>query len=202
MAPVVVDPAAIRSFADAAALERWYRTHQARDSELWLRLYKAGSGIASVSAREALDVALCWGWIDAIRKAYDAESFLQRYTRRRTTSSWSKANIANVERLGAAGRMQPPGEAEVALAKADGRWERAYAGSKDMEFPADLAEAIAAVPEAQATFERLTAQNRFALAYRVSSLKTAEGRRKRIAAFVEMLRAGDTIYPQSGVGRE
>jgi len=200
MAPVVVDPAAIRSFADAAALERWYRTHQARDSELWLRLYKAGSGIASVSAREALDVALCWGWIDAIRKAYDAESFLQRYTRRRTTSSWSKANIANVERLGAAGRMQPPGEAEVALAKADGRWARAYGNFKDDEFPADLLAAIRAEPEALALFARLTAQNRFALAFRTHAMKTPAGRARKIEALVAMLRRGETPHP-NGKGR-
>jgi len=139
---------------------------------------------------------LCWGWIDAIRKRFDDTSYLQRYVPRRPKSVWSKINVENVARLIDEGRMTQHGLVQVEAAKADGRWERAYAGSKDMEFPSELAAAIAAVPEAQAAFEGLTSQNRFAMAHRFNQLKTDEGRKKRIAAYVEMLRAGDTIYPQ------
>jgi uncharacterized protein YdeI (YjbR/CyaY-like superfamily) len=195
MAPVVVAPEAMRSFTAAAALERWYRQHHASATELWLRLYKTGSGVASVSAREALDVALCWGWIDAVRKSCDAESFLQRYTPRRKGSIWSQVNIANIERLRAAGRMQPAGEAEVALAQADGRWARAYGSFKGDAFPADLTAAIAAEPRALALFEKLSAQNRFALAFRTHAMKTEAGRARKIAALVAMLARGETPYP-------
>ncbi len=195
MAPVIVDPDAIRAFGSAAALEAWYRRHHDSAAELWLRVYKKGSGIASVSTAEALDVALCWGWIDAIRKSYDAESFLQRYTPRKKNSIWSKINIGHVARLRAAGRMQPAGEAQVTLAQQDGRWANAYGGFKADDFPADLLAAIEAEPEALALFERLTAQNRFSLAFRTHNMKTAAGRARKIAELVAMLARGETIHP-------
>jgi uncharacterized protein YdeI (YjbR/CyaY-like superfamily) len=195
MAPVVVDAAAIRTFATATALDNWYRAHHDGATELWIKLHKKGSGLASVSAAEALDAALCWGWIDGIRKSFDDKSFLQRYTPRGKRSIWSQINIAHVERLRQAGRMQPAGEAEVARAQADGRWARAYGGFAGAQFPADLLAAIEAEPEALATFGRLNAQNRYALGFRVHAMKSAAGRQRKIAQFVEMLQRGETLHP-------
>lgn len=195
MAPVVVDPAAVHEFKDQAALERWYKRNHAKASQLWLKTHKKGSGLPSVTNAEALEVALCWGWIDAIRKPFDDKSFLQRYTPRKKTSIWSTRNQDIVARLIKDGRMQPEGQAEIDRAKADGRWDRAYGGSRTMEFPPDLLAAIEAEPEALDLFNRLNAQNRFALAFRTHNIKTAAGRQKKIEGFVEMLKRGDTIYP-------
>ena len=142
-------------------------------------------------------MALCWGWIDAVRKGLDERSFLQRYTRRRPRSLWSRINVENVARLIAEGRMTEHGLREVEAAKADGRWDRAYPSGRDMAIPDDLQAAIDAEPAARAMLARLSAQNRFALAFRTHNMKTAAGRAKRIAAFVEMLKRGETIYPQS-----
>jgi uncharacterized protein YdeI (YjbR/CyaY-like superfamily) len=195
MASVPVNPDAVRTFKDRDALERWYARHAASAKELWIGLAKKGSGLASVSTAEALDVAICWGWIDAIRKPLDATRFLQRYTPRGAKSLWSVRNREHVARLIAEGRMQPAGQAQIELAKADGRWKRAYAGSRQMEFPADLLTAIEAEPKALDLFKRLTAQNRYALAFRVHNLKTPEGRARKIAEFVAMLKRGETIHP-------
>jgi uncharacterized protein YdeI (YjbR/CyaY-like superfamily) len=195
MAAVVVNEDAVREFTDQAALEAWFVKHHARAPELWLKLHKKGSGLPSVTYAEALDVALCWGWIDATKKSFDDRSFLQRFTPRGKTSIWSTRNQEHVARLSKAGRMQPSGQAEIDRAKADGRWARAYGGSKTMEFPADLRAAIEAEPEALALFGQLNAQNRFALAFRVHNMKTPAGRAKKIAGFVEMLKRGETIHP-------
>jgi uncharacterized protein YdeI (YjbR/CyaY-like superfamily) len=195
MPPVIVDPDAIREFKDAAALERWYGKHHAAEPELWLRVFKKDSGHPSVTIAEALDIALCWGWIDAIRKSYDSESYLQRYTPRKKTSIWSRINIGHIERLRAAGRMQPAGEVQVTLAQQDGRWERAYGGFRGDDFPADLLAAINASPKARQTFDTLSAQNRFAIAFRTHNLKTPAGRSKKIETLVAMLERGETIYP-------
>ena len=194
---MTVNEANVREFEDADTFYAWLAANHGSAEEVWIKIHKVGSGLTSITPKEAIDVVLCWGWIDAIRKRFDDSSYLQRYVPRRPKSVWSKINVENVARLIAEGRMTEHGLKQVEAAKADGRWERAYAGSKDMVFPADLAAAIAAVPEAQATFEGLTAQNRFALAHRVWSLKTEAGRRKRIEAFVEMLRRGETLYPQA-----
>jgi len=202
MPSVTVNEANVREFVDSGAFYEWLRERHATADEVWIKIHKVGSGLPSITPKEAIDVVLCWGWIDAIRKRFDDTSYLQRYVPRRPKSVWSRINVENVARLIDEGRMTEHGLAQVEAAKVDGRWERAYAGSKDMEFPPDLAAAIAAVPAAEATFERLTAQNRFAMAHRLGQLKTDEGRRKRIAAYVEMLRAGDTIYPQARKTRE
>lgn len=138
---------------------------------------------------------LCFGWIDAIRKGFDETSYLQRYTRRRSKSVWSQINVDNVARLIAEGRMTEHGLREVEAAKADGRWERTYR-TKDAQVPPDLQAAIDADAKAKSMFARLTAQNRFALIFRTQNMKTDAGRRKRIAAFVEMLRKGETVHPQ------
>lgn len=199
MAPIVPDPEYIKSFPTEAAFETWMRRHHARAPELWLRVYKKGSGVKTISTAQALDVALCWGWIDAIRKSYDEASFLQRYTPRRPRSLWSQINRDHVARLTAAGRMTSHGQAQVDAAKADGRWDAAYApirlATKET-VPPDLRAAIDASPNARATFDRLGRANLFALAFRVTAMKTAAGRARKIAALVAMLERGETIVPE------
>ena len=195
MAPFAVNPDSVHEFKTAAALERWYRRHHGAADELWIKTHKKGSGLASVTNAEALEAALCWGWIDAIRKPFDDKSFLQRYTPRKKTSIWSTRNQGLVARLIEAGRMQPPGQAEIDRAKADGRWAKAYGGFSRDQFPADLMAAIRAEPKALKMFETLNAQNRYALGFRTHNLKTPEGRARKIATFVEMLKRGETIHP-------
>jgi uncharacterized protein YdeI (YjbR/CyaY-like superfamily) len=192
----VVDENAIHEFADPAALDDWYVTNHATAAELWLKLHKKGSGLPSVSVAQSLDAALCWGWIDGIRKPYDEKSFLQRYTPRTKRSRWSTRNQGHVRRLIAEGRMRAPGQAQIDLAKADGRWGRAYEGSAAMEFPGDLLRAIEARPDALKTFLTLNAQNRYALAYRLHDLKTDAARTRKIETFVAMLARGESIYPR------
>jgi uncharacterized protein YdeI (YjbR/CyaY-like superfamily) len=199
MAPVIPDPTRIRAFTTAAAFETWLRRHHAREPELWLRVYKKGAGVATVTPAEALDVALCWGWIDAIRKSLDEVSFLQRYTPRRPRSIWSQVNREHVARLIAAGRMQPPGQAQVDAARADGRWDNAYAPIRSASaatLPDDLRAAIEASPRARAALKTLGKVNLFALGFRVVNLKTAAGRARQIATLVAMLERGETIVPQ------
>jgi uncharacterized protein YdeI (YjbR/CyaY-like superfamily) len=196
MAPVRVDPTKVREFEDEDAFYRWLSKNHDRSDELWIRIHKKGSGLKSIDAKQAIDVVLCWGWIDAVRKGFDDRSFLQRYTPRRGKSVWSKINVENVARLIEEGRMTEHGLAHVEAAKADGRWHRAYAGSAEMTIPDDLMAAIDAEPEARAMLAKLSAQNRFALAFRTRNMKTEAGRRKKIAALVAMLKRGETIYPQ------
>lgn len=196
MAPVVVDPVRVREFATADAFYAWLGEHHASETELWIKIHKLGSGLASITPKEAIDVVLCWGWIDGVRKGLDEKSFLQRYTPRGKKSVWSQVNVANVERLVAEGRMTPHGLAHVKAAKADGRWARAYGAGKALKIPDDLQAAIDASPKAKAMLAALTEQNRFALAFRVHNLKTPAARAKKIEAFVAMLERGETIYPQ------
>ena len=196
MAAVEVNPAHVHEFADSAAFATWLEGHHDKADEVWIKLHKVKSGLPSITPREAIDVVLCWGWIDAIRKSWDANSYLQRYTPRRSRSIWSKINVENVARLVAEGRMTEHGLREVEAAKRDGRWERAYASGREMELPEELAARIAADPAAKTTYETLSAQNRYALAFRLHNLKTAAARERKIGEFVEMLREGRTIYPQ------
>lgn len=200
MAPVVPDVTRIREFRDRGAFELWLAENHERAREIWLKLHKKGSGLPSVSNAEAVEVALCWGWIDGIRKGFDEKSFLQRFTPRGRKSIWSQINRDHIERLTREGRMRPPGLAQVEAAKADGRWDAAYASGRNMAPPDDLMAAIAAEPAAQEMFGKLNAQNRYALAFRVHNMKTPAGRAKRIAAFVEMLKRGETIHP-NGKGK-
>ena len=194
MAPVIVPTEAVREFTDFRAFYDWLADNHETADEIWVRIFKKASGKATVTPVEAIDAVLCWGWIDAIKKSWDAESFVQRYCPRRAKSVWSQVNRDNVARLTAAGLMTAHGQKHVDLAKADGRWDAAYATT--MAAPADLLEAISANPAALKTYEGLSAQNRFALTFRVHNLKTAAGRQKKVAAFVEMLERGETIYPQ------
>lgn len=194
MAPILVDPTKVREFKDEQRFYDWLGKHWNKENELWIKIHKVGSGLASITPKEAIDVVLCWGWIDGVRKGFDAKSFLQRYTPRGKKSVWSQINVANVERLTKTGRMQPSGIVQVDAAKADGRWEKAY-GITTTEAPADLLAAIRAEPKALAMYQKLSSQNRFALTFRTLSMKTAAGRKRKIEAFVEMLEKGETIYP-------
>ncbi len=192
---MIVDPDRVREFVDSAAFDGWLAKHHDREPELWIRMFKAASGRDSITWKDAIPVALAWGWIDGVRKSLDEVSFLQRFTPRGPKSSWSEINVAHAERLIAEGVMQPSGLRHVEAAKADGRWAAAYR-VKDAQVPADLQAAIDADPDAGAMFATLTSQNRFALIHRTNALKTEAGRRKAIARFVAMLARGETVYPQ------
>lgn len=196
MASVTVDPEKVHEFADADSFHEWLSRHHNKESEVWIKIHKVGSGSASITPQQAIDVVLCWGWIDGLKKSFDETSYLQRYTPRRAKSIWSQINVDNVARLIAGGRMTEHGLKEVEAAKADGRWARAYGSGKGMAIPDDLQAAIDADPKAKAMLGKLTAQNRFALAFRTHNMKTEAGRKKKIADLVEMLKRGETPHPQ------
>jgi uncharacterized protein YdeI (YjbR/CyaY-like superfamily) len=194
--PAVTPPAnSIRAFKNESLFEAWLKQNHAKKSELYLRIYKKDSGIATVTYAQALDVALCWGWIDGLKKAYDDESFLQRFTPRKPKSLWSKINQGHVARLIAQGRMTPVGQKHVDAAKADGRWQSAYASSSQMSVPTELMAAIEAEPKALKTFRLLNRQNVYALAFRIVHVKTPAKRAERIAQYVDMLKRGQSIHP-------
>jgi uncharacterized protein YdeI (YjbR/CyaY-like superfamily) len=205
MAEIVPNPKKIKSFVSQEAFEAWLRVHHASESELWLKVHKKDSGRASVTCAQALDVALCWGWIDGLRKSFDEKSFLQRYTPRGAKSVWSQINRDNVARLTALGRMTPHGQRQVDAAKADGRWNAAYApirSASQATIPKDLLAAINANARARKTFATLNRQNLFALAFRTNNMKTAAGRARKIVTLVEMLARGETISPQGSSRRK
>jgi len=192
-------PSQFKHFRTEAAFEKWMRAHHARESELWMRIYKKDSGVSSITAAQALDVALCWGWIDAIRKRIDDQSYLQRYTQRRPKSMWSQINREHIARLTKAGRLTPHGQRQVDAAKADGRWDAAYAPVRAVTketVPADLRAAIEANPRARKTFDTLGKMNLFSLTFRTNNMKTPAGRARKIAALVDMLARGETIVPE------
>lgn len=196
MAPIIVDPDKVHEFADADSFYRWLALNHDKETQVWIKIHKLASGLPSIIPAQAIEVALCWGWIDAIRKGFDDKNFLQRYSRRGKKSIWSKINVGTVGRLIAEGRMTAHGLAQVDAAKADGRWDRAYGGSKTMVIPPDLQQAIDAELLAKTMLATLSAQNRFALAFRLHNMKTESGRQKKIAMFVAMLIRGETFYPQ------
>lgn len=199
MAEIWVDPKKIKSFPSEQAFEQWLSKHHDRETELWLKLHKKGSGLPSVTNAEAIDVALCWGWIDGVRKAFDEKSFLQRFSPRKKTSVWSQINRDKVARLIAASRMTPHGLRHVEAAKADGRWKAAYAPMRNATastVPEDLRAAIRKSPRAQRTFETLNRLNLFSLAFRTNNMKTPAGRERKIAELVAMLARGETIAPE------
>ncbi|MCG2622827.1 YdeI/OmpD-associated family protein [Arthrobacter sp. I2-34] len=181
---------------DAAAWRGWLADNHLASPGVWLVLGKKGGDVTALTYDDALDEALCFGWIDGQVAKRDAGSYRQRMTRRGPKSAWSARNVAHVERLEAEGRMQDGGRAAVDAAKADGRWETAYAGQARAEVPADLLAAVAAVPEAQAMFEVLSAVNRYALCYRLNALKTPAARERKIAQFVQMLARHEAPHPQ------
>lgn len=181
---------------DADAWRAWLAANHATSRGVWLVQHKKGGAVTSLTYEQALDHALCFGWVDGQIGRRDEGSYVTRFTPRGPKSKWSKLNVANVERLEAAGLMTEAGRAVVESAKADGRWEMAYAGQATAEVPEDLAGAIAANPEAQAMFEALTSVNRYAIIYRLGTVKKPETRARKIAEYVDMLARQETIYPQ------
>ncbi|KAH7027380.1 uncharacterized protein B0I36DRAFT_326989 [Microdochium trichocladiopsis] len=173
---------------DAAAWSRWLASAGRSSSGVWLTLAKKNvSKPTSLTYAAALDEALCHGWIDGQRRGGDDKTFSQRFTPRTTKSTWSQRNVAHIARLEAQGRIQEQGQLAINAAKADGRWDAAYAGSADAELPREFLEAVAAVPAAQRALDEISKQERYAIYHRLVMLKTAAGREKRIAAFVEAL---------------
>jgi uncharacterized protein YdeI (YjbR/CyaY-like superfamily) len=184
----------IIGFEDAVAFDAWLAAEPRTSKGLWLKLAKKGTKVASVSKADAIDAALCHGWIDGQLDKYDEASWLVRFTPRKPASKWSEINRARAVELIAQGRMRPAGFAEVKAAKADGRWDAAYAPASTAQVPPDLQAAFDASPEAAAFFATLKGANRYALLYRVSTAKKPEKRAKRIAEFVAMHQRGETIH--------
>ena len=181
---------------DADAWRAWLVSHHETTPGVWLAVGKKGGDVTALTRDQAVDEVLCFGWIDGQARSRDDGSYWQRMTPRGPRSMWSAINVGHVERLEKAGRMQPAGRAAVEAAKADGRWDAAYAGPATAEVPADLAAAIAADPAAQAMFDVLTSSNRFALIHRLNAVKREETRTRKIGEFVAMLARGETPYPQ------
>lgn len=182
----VMEPTVL-SFASSAQFDSWLQSNYATTQELWVRIFKKGSGTPSVTWNDCVVVAISWGWIDGVRKALDEVSYLQRLTPRRLRSNWSKRNCEIAERLIAEGRMQPAGLAHVEAARSDGRWDRAYAGSAQMVIPDDFLAALKSNVAAATFYETLDRRNLFAIYYRLQTAKRPETRAKRISAIVEQL---------------
>ena len=185
----------VRAFSSRDAWNDWLADNHSDSTGLWVKIAKKATGIDTVTYAEAVEVALCYGWIDGQRRAHDETYFLQRFTPRTKRSIWSKINRGKVADLVAAGRMQPAGHAEVERAKKDGRWESAYASVKDAPVPDDLMKFLDKHPRAKKFFESLTSQNRYAIFFRLHTAKRPETRAKRLAQFTEMLKKGEKIYP-------
>lgn len=188
------DPTRTHAFATPADFGAWLEQHHASEPEVWIKMYKKGSGRQSIIWREAVIEALCWGWIDGISKKLDAEAYVQRFTPRRKGSNWSKVNREHVERLTAEGRMQEAGLIHVRAAQADGRWEAAYAPPSEMTLPEDFLLALEASPTAKAFFDILNRQNRYAIFYRLQTAKKPETRRRRMEKILEMLEGGEKFH--------
>jgi uncharacterized protein YdeI (YjbR/CyaY-like superfamily) len=184
----------ILAFPDAAAFETWLDVQPETSAGLWLKLAKSGSGIASVSKSEAIDAALCHGWIDGQLDKYDEAYWLIRFTPRKARSKWSQVNRARAAELMAAGRIHPRGLAQIEAAKADGRWDAAYAPASKAEVPPDLQAALDHNPKASAFFATLTGANRYAILYRIGAVKRSETRARKIASFIAMLERHETVH--------
>jgi len=180
------DRSKIESFASAHHLSQWLQANHQSQRELWVKIYKKGSGIPSITWMDVVLEALCWGWIDGIKKTFDDQAYLQRITPRQPRSSWSRINTEHVERLISEGRMKDPGLVHVRAAKEDGRWDNAYSTS-EMTVPDDFIKALDNRPEAKQFFETLTKANRFTIAYALESAKRPETRQKRFKKFIDML---------------
>ena len=183
----------ILAFSDLEALEQWLEGRPATSPGLWIKFAKTGSGISTVSKSEAIDAALCFGWIDGQLDKYDDRYWLVRFTPRRARSKWSQVNVKRAGELIAAGRMRSGGLAQVEAAKADGRWDAAYAPQSKAEVPRDLQAALDANPEAAAFFKTLKGAERYALLYRIGAVKKAETRARKVAEFVAMLERGESV---------
>ncbi len=194
---VVPDDTPVLRVADAKAWSEWLRDQGTRSEGVWLVLAKKGTkGATTLTYEEALEEAISHGWVDGQLAKGDERTFRRRFTPRRSGGAWSKRNVTIATRLIEQRRMHRTGLVAVEQAKADGRWDRAYAGQSTMEVPSDLAAALKATPPAKAMFERLSSANRYSVLYRVTTAKRAETRRRRIEQFVAMLASGETIHPQ------
>jgi uncharacterized protein YdeI (YjbR/CyaY-like superfamily) len=182
------------AFASAAEFRKWLTRHHADHPGIWLKIAKKASGIPTVTYTEALDEALCFGWIDGQKKSFDATAFLQKFTKRGKRSVWSKINVGHVARLEKEGRMKPAGRAAVAAAKADGRWAAAYHSFSTAEMPEDFLAALAREPDAKAFFDTLNKTQRYSFFFRITTAKKTETRSKRIADFVAMLKRGEKLH--------
>ena len=189
------DQLPVMRFPDPLAWEAFLHEQHLSAPGIWLQISKKGSNIPSVTYQEALDAALCYGWIDGQKGSWDAESFVQRFVPRRPRSIWSQINVAKVEALSAAGRMQPQGLKVVADAKANGQWANAYASQANIEVPEDFAAALAQNPVAQLFFDSLKSVNRYAILFRIHQAKRPETRLRRIEEFVAMLARQEKIHP-------
>jgi len=190
----MADELPIHLFAGPAELEAWLEENHASSEGLWLKIAKKGAPEPSVTYGEALELALCFGWIDSQKRGFDGEYFLQRFTPRRPRGRWSKINREKAEALIAAGRMRPAGLAEVEAAKADGRWDAAYEGQRTAKVPADLQRELDASPAAAEFFAGLDSANRYAVIYRLNDAKKSETRERRLRKFVAMLERGEKIH--------
>jgi uncharacterized protein YdeI (YjbR/CyaY-like superfamily) len=195
MANAASDSLPVLAFADRTAFERWMEQQPADSPGLWLKFAKVTSGVATVSKAEAIDVALCHGWIDGQLKPFDESFWLVRFTPRKARSKWSAINRARALQLAAEGRMTSRGQSQIDAAVQDGRWEAAYASQSQATVPDDLAAALAAEPSAKAMFETLDPANRYAVLYRVHNAGKPDTRAKRIATLIAMLARGETIHP-------
>lgn len=181
-------------FKSAKAFDAWLKKHHATSDGLWLKIAKKGPGEPSVTYPEAVEIALCWGWIDGQKKGLDDQHFLQRFTPRRARSIWSKINVDKVAVLTEAGRIQPAGQAQIDAAKNDGRWGKAYDSARTSSVPGDLQAALEASPKAKAFFATISASNRYAVLWRVQTAVKPETRARRIAKLVEMLGHGEVVH--------
>jgi len=184
----------VAEFASVKAWDTWLAKHHASSPGLWLKIAKKGSGVVTVTMPEVVETALCWGWIDGLRHRHDDVYFRQRLTPRRPKSRWSRINRDKAEALIAAGRMRVSGLAQIDAAKADGRWDAAYSGSRTITVPEDLTYALGRSAKARRAFERLDSGNRYAILYRIHDAKRADTRARRVEQFVTMLAEGRTIY--------
>jgi uncharacterized protein YdeI (YjbR/CyaY-like superfamily) len=184
----------VLAFASPEEWEAWLEREHATSDGVWIRFAKKGSGVPSVTYPEAVEVGLCYGWIDSLVKSLDERFYVQKFTPRRAKSKWSRVNRDKVEELTKAGRMKPAGLAEVELAKADGRWEAAYASPAAMEVPDDLRRALAASPRAAEFWEGLNKANRYAILYQLEDAKRPETRARRLEKFMGMLERGEKLY--------
>jgi uncharacterized protein YdeI (YjbR/CyaY-like superfamily) len=180
-------PKEMIAFATPKSLGRWLKTNHARESELWVKIFKKGSGIPSLSWEELVIETLCWGWIDGVKKSLDEHAYVQRITPRKARSNWSKKNTEHVERLIAEGRMQEPGLVHVRAAKEDGRWESAYPPASEMKVPDDFLAALERKPKLKAFFETLNKSSRYVIAYGLSTAKKPETRQRRFEKYIDML---------------
>ena len=192
-----MSPSESRSFENPCLLDEWLRANHATKPELWVRVFRKGSGTPSVAWTDCVVAAIAWGWIDGQRKALDDVSFLQRLTPRRSRSGWSKRNRDHAERLIAEGRMRPSGMARVEAARTDGRWASAYSGSADMVMPDDFLEALRTSPAAERRFATLDLGNLYAIYQRVQTARRSETRKKRITDTVAQLARGESPGPLS-----